>query len=405
MKVYLSRPGALSAAGTNIEDIYRAVCNGDQSGIKRVNTRGAKTFLAGHITENIHVHKNFCKDYALPEYAQETLYFKIAFAALEQIKTSIEKAIAYFGANRIALCLGSCDNGSEASIAAHHFYFNAQEPNVFPVDYALKFQSASFLAECIAHFYGIKGPVITVETACASGAGAIIKGAEFINAGFCDAVIAGGVDIASDIALLGFASLGAISDTISNPFSKNRNGITLGDGACFFIMSKAPLSSEDKNKKIALIGCGESADAHHITGPKEDGSGAASAMRVALANAKIKSAEIEYINLHGTGTPLNDAMEARAIETVFGKDPPPASSTKPMIGHTLGAAGALEAAICYQALNAKNALPVHCFDGVYDEKIPRLHFVEHGEKAEHICMSNSYAFGGCNTSLILADCG
>jgi 3-oxoacyl-[acyl-carrier-protein] synthase-1 len=238
----------------------------------------------------------------------------------------------------------------------------------------------------------------------------VIRGAELIRAGFCDAVIAGGADIVSETVLLGFSALEAVSDGLSNPFSKNRKGINLGEGAAFFVLSADPAGA---GPAIELLGAGESADAFHMTAPKEDGKGAIQAMKAALRDAGIGPADIDYVNLHGTGTILNDRMEALAMAAVFPGCMPPVSSTKPITGHTLGAAGALELALCWMALQRREGLPVHCWDGVYDEGLPALPFVSR-DTAEHpakhsagkgkkpsICMSNSFAFGGCNTSLIL----
>jgi 3-oxoacyl-[acyl-carrier-protein] synthase-1 len=333
-------------------------------------------------------------------YTTDTRLFRIADAALEQIRPDAEQAIAAYGPGRIAVCAGSCDNGSEGSLSAHGAYFSN---GAFPADYELRFQEAAFPAEYIARKFGTTGPVLTVSTACASSAGAVIKGAELIRAGLCDAVIAGGVDLASEVALLGFDSLEAVSDTVTNPFSKNRNGITLGDAAAFFVMTRG--------NGIEILGIGESADAFHMTAPRSDGSGAIRAMEGALADAGVNAADVDYINLHGTGTHLNDSMEARAVAAVFGDRMPPVSSTKPVTGHTLGAAGALELALCWMLLFCGDGrdidLPVHCWDGVRDEELLPLRFVEKGHKGSpRICMSNSFAFGGCNVSLLLGrSCG
>jgi 3-oxoacyl-[acyl-carrier-protein] synthase-1 len=254
----------------------------------------------------------------------------------------------------------------------------------------------------------VSGPAFTLSTACASSAGAVIKAAQLIRAGICDAVIAGGVDIASETVLLGFASLEAISDSVCNPFSKNRKGITLGEGAAFFVVSKEPFEPEGSG--IELLGYGESADAFHMTAPRADGSGAIRAMGEALSRAGKKPGDVDYVNLHGTGTVLNDTMEALAMAAVFPDSAPLVSSTKPITGHTLGAAGALELALCWMTLysasqdtEGKGRVPVHCWDGMPDGELPSLRFAgtEKGSQKLRICMSNSFAFGGCNTSLIV----
>jgi 3-oxoacyl-[acyl-carrier-protein] synthase-1 len=401
MGICLSPPGLICCAGNNRDKFFDAAIRGDQSGIRKVCLFGEKNFMAGRA------------DAELPPaaaYTTDTRLFRIAGAALEQIRPDVEQAIAAYGADRVAVCAGSCDNGSEGSLLAHGAYFSA---GTFPPGYELRFQEAGFLAEYIAGKFGIAGPALTVSTACASSAGALVKGAELIRSGLCDAVIAGGADIASEAALLGFDSLEAVSDTVSNPFSKNRKGITLGDGAAFFVMTegKAPSGraggTAGVGDGIELLGYGESTDAFHMTAPLPDGSGAIRAMEAALADAGIGPSEVDYINLHGTGTRLNDRMEAEAVAGVFHDRMPPASSTKPVTGHTLGAAGALEAALCWMLLchagDGKDiGLPLHCWDGVCDEELPPLRFAGPGHRASpRICMSNSFAFGGCNVSLLL----
>ena len=154
-----------------------------------------------------------------------------------------------------------------------------------------------------------------------------------------------------------------------------------------------------------MLGAGESVDACHMTRPGMDGAGPAKAMKAALLDAGINSDQIGYVNFHGTGTVLNDKAEHLAMRTVFGTSIPPASSTKPITGHTLGAAGTLEAAICWTVLEERRGLPVHCWDGVIDEEIPFSPVGRSDQKAPTICMSNSFGFGGCNVSLILGNRG
>jgi 3-oxoacyl-[acyl-carrier-protein] synthase-1 len=385
--IRLSAPGLVCCAGNNKEAYFANALHGNQSGIQPFVTSGGKNFLAGLVPDTGLAPKNRASN----------RLFRMTIAALEQIRPAVEDAITAYGPNRIGVCAGTCDNGSEQSLPAHKAFFSGAG---FPPAYTLKDQSASLIAEFIAAFFGIKGPCLTIATACASSAGAIVKGAQFIESGICDAVISGGADLASETVLLGFAALEAVSDTICNPFSKNRNGITLGEGAAFYVLQKNESQTGD-SANIELLGWGESADAHHMTAPRPDGSGAEAAMREALRTAKVSPNDVDYINLHGTGTPLNDSMEALAIQAVFADNAPPVSSTKPITGHTLGAAGALELALCWMAL-AKGGLPAHCWDGQRDTAIPPLNFTATDSDAKPgICMSNSFAFGGCNTSLII----
>jgi 3-oxoacyl-[acyl-carrier-protein] synthase-1 len=337
-------------------------------------------------------------------------------AALEQIRPAAEKALGRWGPERVGVCTGSCDNGTEWSLPAHRTFF---ETGAFPKNYDLRVQGAAAPAEYGAAFFGLRGPVLALATACASSATAIIRGAELIRSGICDAVIAGGADIASDMVLLGFTALEAVSPEPCNPFSKNRRGINLGEGAAFFVLSREKLEAP----AIVLAGYGESADGHHLTAPHPEGAGAVKAMEGALARGGLTPEDISYVNLHGTGTVLNDRAEALAMRRIFGDKQPPAGSSKPITGHTLGAAGTLELALCWSILNIPGTLPPHCWDGVQDPELPVLRLTGPAgipgasEKTNRpaparrpplvpqdkiqYCMSNSFAFGGCNVSLIL----
>jgi len=323
---------------------------------------------------------------------------RLSEAVLAQIETSVQSAVERYGADRIGVFIGSSDNGSEASLAGLDTF---QKTGAYPENYELKMQQADFAAEFIANRFGLKGPIFTHSSACASSASAFASARNWLEAGFCDAAIVGGVDIATETVVLGFDSLEAVALEPTIPFSKNRTGLTIGDGAAYFLISKNP-----EKARFKVIGIGESSDADHVTAPRADGEGAVQAIQKALQDAQISAADVDYINLHGTGTKLNDAMESVAVNRVFGNDTP-ASSTKGLTGHTLGAAGALEAAFCCLTLseeNAEKALPVHFFDGERDPSIPQIRLVNAGEtvKRLNVCMSNSFGFGGCNVSLILS---
>ena len=396
MKIYLSRPGIFSAAGKNAQDFWVSLINGDQSGIKRYKTFSGSTFFAARIDESGLQPSSGRFDMKI---------IRIEEAALRQIENLIKKAKEKYGEKRIAVCIGSCDNGTEFSLAGHKKYF---ENGAFTQDYSIEMQGADYVSTFISEKYSVSGPVCTFSTACSSSAGAIIKAAELIKSGICDAAVAGGIDIASDTTLDGFASLEAISEKITNPFSKNRSGITLGDGAAFFVLSKEPL--DDSFPAITLLGYGESCDAHHMTSPDPSGAGAKKAIEKALKNAKITPNEVDYVNLHGTGTKFNDSMEAIATNAVFGSRKVPCSTTKPITGHTLGAAGALELAVCQLAITENRgktapALPPQIWDGVFGEEMPKLNFISKNSKLDKhgikICLSNSFAFGGANACLVI----
>jgi 3-oxoacyl-[acyl-carrier-protein] synthase-1 len=215
----------------------------------------------------------------------------------------------------------------------------------------------------------------------------------------CDAVVAGGIDTLCAFTLAGFAALESVSASRCNPLSRNRDGINIGEGAALFLMSREPAA-------VALRGWGESSDGYHVSAPDPAGAGARRAMEQALSRAGVAAAQIDYVNLHGTATVQNDAMEARLIHEVFG-DGVPVSSTKPLTGHALGAAGAMEAGLCWVAMqddNPSGKLPPHLWDGERDAALPVLNLAEPGSSAGHYlrwALSNSFAFGGANATLIL----
>lgn len=322
---------------------------------------------------------------------------KLAESSLSQINDTILDQIEKFGKERIAVIIGSCDNGSEVSrysIAYH------KKNGSFPKDYCLDKQKADFPARYIAAQYGLNGFIQLHSTACASSASVFASARRALYTETCDAAIVGGVDLAELPVILGFNTLEAVSKEPTNPFSKNRHGLTLGDASSFFVINKEP-----ERALFKITGIGESADAEHLTAPSADGEGAFTSMKRALDDAGLSPNDIDYINLHGTGTQLNDSMEAIAVNKLFGNHKF-ASSTKSMTGHTLGAAGALELAFCAMTLSDKNPegfLPVHHFDGEYDSEIPQIRLVQFTDKCANIkrCLSNSFAFGGCNVSIII----
>lgn len=398
-KIYLSNPGFVCAAGNSLNpgEFAENLESGNRDGIKKVDCglvgeNGVKSFFVGKIAD----------DLLKPTGDKFDMHsLQILDFALSSIKSVVQKAISRYGAERVGVCIGSCDNGSSLSFKAHKVFFENGE---FPQDYDLKVQGADYVATFAKNRLGTKGISFAFSTACSSSASAIIKAKELILSGVCDAVVAGGVDVASDTVLLGFDSLEAVSHEKVNPFSKNRKGINLGEGAALFLLSKDDLDET----KIILAGTGESSDASHMTAPLADGTGAAQAMKAALTSANLSPSEIDYVNLHGTGTHLNDSMEAKGVDLVFGKSFPPCSSTKSLMGHTLGAAASLELAACFYAIKSQK-FPLHVWDGVQDEEMPALNLVTSdfqsrsmAQKTEiRACMSNSFAFGGCNASLII----
>jgi 3-oxoacyl-[acyl-carrier-protein] synthase I len=321
---------------------------------------------------------------------------RLALAALSQIRPAVNRAIEHFGADRIGVVIGTSTSGiAEGEMALREFAASAALPEQFHYGQQEMGSPAAVLASTL----GITGPAYVHSSACASSAKALASAARLILMGACDAVLAGGVDSLCAFTVAGFAALESVSDTRCNPLSRNRNGINLGEGAALFLLSREPAT-------VSLRGWGESSDGYHISAPDPAGTGARSAMERALSRAGIAAAQVDYVNLHGTATVQNDAMEARVIHALFG-DRVSVSSTKPFTGHALGAAGAIEAGLCWLAMqddNATGKVPPHLWDGLADPALPVLNVAGPGASLGHplrCAVSNSFAFGGANATLVL----
>jgi 3-oxoacyl-(acyl-carrier-protein) synthase len=252
-----------------------------------------------------------------------------------------------------------------------------------------------YVTHALADEFGLQGPRLTVSNACASGAEAIACAAELLADGHADAMIAGGVDALCRLTLNGFASLLAVDPEGCRPFDRDRCGMSLGEGAAWVVLRRVP----DATDPLALLaGHGNSCDAYHATAPEPDGRGAEAAMRGALAG--LDPASVDYINAHGTGTPDNDRAEGRALQRVFGSVPP-FSSTKRVFGHTLGAAGAIEAVASVLCITEGFLPPNPGFSTADPEcKVVPLRACE--QSRPRVVLSNSFGFGGNNSVLCLS---
>ncbi|MDR1673385.1 MAG: beta-ketoacyl-[acyl-carrier-protein] synthase family protein [Bacteroidales bacterium] len=256
------------------------------------------------------------------------------------------------------------------------------------------------VAQEIAETFGITSNVTTVSTACSSSANAIIVGARMIWNGLADKVLAGGADALTRFAINGFNTLQILSPTGCKPFDAGRNGVTLGEGAAY-VMLESPATAIPDDILCELSGCANTGEAYHQTASSPDGEGAAMSIRQALASAELASNDIHYINAHGTGTTVNDLSEGKAIETVFGENIPPVSSTKGYTGHTLAAAGAVEAVISILSIRYGLLFP----NVGFEKQMPELSFAPikslQAANVRHV-LSNSFGFGGSNASLIFS---
>ncbi|WP_413111668.1 beta-ketoacyl-ACP synthase [Thaumasiovibrio sp. DFM-14] len=317
---------------------------------------------------------------------------RLAGCLVAEIKPTIDEMINRFGKHRIGVVVGSTTTGiSETEIA----FANRDADGALDANYNFAHQSMGDVAETVRLLAGVFGPSYTLSTACTSSTRSFISAATLIESGICDAVICGGVDTLCQLTVNGFDSLEQVSDQVCRPFDVKRRGINIGEGGALFVVSKVPAN-------VALTGWGESADAHHLSSPLPCGSGALAAMEMALSQAQLTADDVGYVNAHGTATQLNDAMEAKAIAALFG-DKVSVSSTKALTGHCLGAAGAVEAALCCQLLDTPRRMlpPQWPNDHTYDPAITSIRLVK---SAESLCkpavVCNSFAFGGNNASLV-----
>lgn len=259
--------------------------------------------------------------------------------------------------------------------------------------------------DAIADAFGIKDHISTISTACSSSANAIMTGARLIKSGILDRVIAGGTDSLTLFTLNGFNSLMILDKNGCRPFDEDRNGLTLGEGSGFIVMESERMAAKTGKKILCEItGYGNACDAYHQTASSPGGEGAYLAMKQALESSGITADEIDYINAHGTGTKNNDLSEGKAIEKLFRDLPVRFSSTKSFTGHTLGAAGAIEAVLSVIAINRRWIYPNLSFT----RQMSELSIAPEKELLEDLrirnLMSNSFGFGGNNTSLIFSDC-
>ena len=389
MKIYLNECGVVCALGQCHAEIKRRLFDDAVSSLTTTDawSRG-RTLTLG------------CVDAVLPALdalapEQRSRNNGLALAALAQIRPAVDAAIARYGADRVGVVVGTSTSGVAATERALRSYVEQGE---FPPDFYYGQQEMGSPAAMLAQELGIGGPAYTHSSACSSSAKAMASAARLIRMGLCDAVITGGVDSLCSFTVAGFTALESVSAEPCNPLSANRHGINIGEGAALFLMSGEAAA-------VALCGWGESSDGHHMSAPDPSGAGARLSINQALTRAGVSADQIDYINMHGTATRQNDAMESGIIDAIFGPEVA-VSSTKPFTGHTLGAAAAIEAAICWLAMqddNAQGKLPPHLWDGEQDPALPVLNVVARGMQLGRPlrwALSNSFAFGGSNATLV-----
>lgn len=396
--VYLQQPALVSAIGRGTNEHLTALfANNTPTFLSPNDTLIAgKTRYFGHVAGSL---RAFSPD--LP-HTHRSRNNQLLWDALAQIEDQVQAACTQYGKHRVAVVIGTSTTGADENIPL--FQNATQTGDWGAVPFLQAQQAMSAPADFVRTVYDLDNVAYSISTACTSGARALMSAARLLHLGVCDAVICGGVDTLSPLTVHGFHSLEVLSHTIARPFSAHRDGINIGEAAAVFVMTREPNAGS-----VALLGYGASADAHHMSSPHPEGAGAILALQAALSHAKVSAADIGWINLHGTGTTLNDSMESHAVHHIFG-DATPCTSTKPLTGHTLGAAGALEAAIVWLITqrdhNPNGRLPAHWFDGVYDDTLPRItltHTNSHWQTGRRIAISSSFAFGGNNSVLVMGE--
>ena len=389
MNLYLNECGILCALGVGREQVARRLFAGE-SGV-----RATQAWSPGRELPLGRVEAQLPDIGALP-LPLRSRNNQLALAALAQIRGAADAAIARHGAHRVGIVLGTSTSGiAETEAALRSVHLGEGLPAAFHYGQ----QEMGSPAAVLARELGVTGPAYVHSSACASSAKAMASAARLIRMGLCDAVITGGVDTLCAFTVAGFSALESVSDERCNPLSANRKGINIGEGAALFLMTAEPAA-------VALCGWGEASDGHHISAPDPLGGGARLAIGQALGRAGIEAGQVDYINLHGTATVQNDAMESKVVHDMFGAAVP-VSSTKALTGHTLGAAAAIEAALCWLAMqddNADGRLPPQLWDGVPDPALPQLQVAAPGAQLGRplrYALSNSFAFGGSNATLVL----
>lgn len=383
--IYISAVGMVNALGNNPDEIAANLIRGIAPGM---HTRagwlqGQDAILGGVEGELPPIPDDFAP--------HRTRNNQLLLAALAQIQPAVDDAIARVGRDRVAVILGTSTSGLDEGDEHVRLSLNGEASLRWQYSQQELGDPSRFLANWLA----LEGPAYTLSTACSSSARAIISGRRLIEAGLVDVAIVGGADTLSRMPVNGFNSLESFSPTLCEPFGRDRHGITIGEAAGLMVLTREP-------QPVALLGTGESSDAYHISAPHPQGEGAIRAIQQALNDAGLTTADVGYINLHGTATPLNDQIESQVVHDLF-SDSVPCSSTKHLTGHTLGAAGITEAALSWLILTRDLPLPAQDFSRYApDPTLPACGVLHHAVALEKpVILSNSFAFGGNNASILL----
>lgn len=390
----ISAGTAISALGLGVAPTHTALRQ-RQSGLVPCNFSGVAQGYMGRVA-GVETHR-------LPEHLRrfECRNNRLADMALntDGFHQAVAQARAYYGPTRIAVIMGTSTSGILSSEVA--YAMRDTEHDTMPPGFDQQHTQDLFsLPTYVAAALGLEGPCLTVSNACASSSHAFLDAWHWIEAGVCDAAIVGGADSLCGMTLHGFGALGLVDEQPTRPCDAQRHGISIGEAAGFALVERPGARQVQQNAgyQAMLLGCAASSDGHHMSAPDPEGRGAVAAMRQALVRAGLEASDVGYINLHGTGSLANDAMEDKAVYSVFG-GATPCSSTKGWTGHTLGASGILEAMIC--GINLKHGfipggLNITHIDPFFQAQV----VMENLDVPLRHVVSNAFGFGGTNCSLV-----
>ena len=400
-RVVVTGLGILSPIGNNVDDAWNSCIEG-KSGITTVDIGLANNpvKIGGRLKdfnpENFLDSKEIRRIDPFIQYGIIAANQSIEHSGILDSNIDLTKVGVNFGAG-----IGGIDTIEKNKILLEEKGYKKVSPFFVPGSIV------NMISGLVSIKHGFMGPNTSVVTACSTGNHCIGTAARSISCGEADVMIAGGAEMASTpLSVAGFISARALSmnsnpEAASRPWDKDRDGFVLSDGAGSLVLEEYEhAKSRGATIHAEIIGFGTSSDAYHMTAPPEDGRGAALAMSNAINDAEIDSSEIDYINAHGTSTPLGDIAETVALKKVFGSDVPQISSTKSMTGHTLGAAGAIESIFCIKAINEGIIPPTINLDN--PDPLCDLNFTPlvSSEKKVEVAMNNSFGFGGTNSTLV-----
>lgn len=384
MKVVISGIGTVSAAGINLSENLDSLRYGKRNA-------GPVSIFSSCLPYPVFEVKYLPEKWKID--GMRTL--SLALAAAEEAINDAGLPIQLSGF-KAGVCLGTTVASQLNDMDFYNSFRRSGNADLKPVDRFLR----GNLAEAVAHTVKATGPTITVVNACSSGADAIGIALSWLTSGACDIAIAGGADELNRVPLCGFGSLGILSNSLCAPFDRNRTGLNLGEGAGILVLEREDFYIRRKRKPVLyLSGYGSAADAYHLTAPRPDGKGLESALRSALHDSGISPEEVCFVNAHGTGTIDNDKVECAVLSRVFGENIR-FFSTKGYTGHTLGAAGGIEAAYTAAALK-EGWIPSNVGFECKDDDIPITPVTANTPVNGFFAVSTSLAFGGNNSAIVI----